>query len=769
MIITDIMQFKDEILKNLREMEKKIMSKVNKNQTDISSEITLINDSISLLKDNNNSLIDTIAQQKVNVDKISDIEKKLKKLNTSITDHDIRISDSFTEISYIRNRCEKSITETLSVPGIIGKNCRYSNFTEFIINNVKEMTSLKSDKDYNKNETKELKQKLEYGLKNLSNLGDTLINRSKLYTDNTKKIIIELMENKITQIEKKYMELMSKLYDINFDTEQKIKEFRNEIEDFNTTKNQHFKKMEEKFLLMNYNIDEINKKFDLAKEELNDFEKKKNQFKNDMNELKKKITNDINNVNNVNNQEYNYYNYSNSINNSMNFQDKNKNTISYLGNTIPINKYNDNNNEYKINYFNKGPNSPNSKKDKKSRISLLLNESNNIFNQINNNSNINNINQKNKNLPEINSLLNKKINKKEYKKEYKKENKKEKKIENIIYNEEMSQTDDNIEKKKESPIRKNIVSSKNISNFGIFDTNYLKSSKRKNTIGPRNLFNKNKTNYFSFDVKPIVERNTINVQTKVKPGFNLHKSLKDNKYSLEKYSSPNKIKSKINENKTKNEQKDNNELNNQKSLSNEDINNKTIISEEKSYQFKNNNYNSFPIIKSNKLSFSQEKKNNNELINKEFLTLESSNDNKNTNKNNKMNIGEETNKMCKFVKLSLDDNIITPYNTNGLLTIASKKYLNNHLIKIDESTPLNDIYLLEKLNEMKTSKNNNSYPKNMSNSSKITREINNDNLNKKNKGIYKNENSKDKKATKTINQGEAYQYGDVKFHFLKKK
>ena len=143
------------------------------------------------------------------------------------------------------------------------------------------------------------------------------------------------------------------------------------------------------------------------------------------------------------------------------------------------------------------------------------------------------------------------------------------------------------------------------------------------------------------------------------------------------------------------------------------------------------------------------------------------NDNKNKN-NNKMNVDEETNKICKFVKLSLDDNIMTPYNTNGLLTIASKKYLNNHLIKLDKSTPLNDIYLLQKLNETKTSKNNNSYPKNMSNSSKITKEIYNDNLNKKNKGIYKNENSKDKKASKTINQGEAYQYGDVKFHFLKK-
>ena len=36
---SDLMQFKDEMLKNLREMERKIMSKVNKTQTDISSDL----------------------------------------------------------------------------------------------------------------------------------------------------------------------------------------------------------------------------------------------------------------------------------------------------------------------------------------------------------------------------------------------------------------------------------------------------------------------------------------------------------------------------------------------------------------------------------------------------------------------------------------------------------------------------------------------------------------------------------------------------------
>ena len=662
MFNADLMQFKDEMLKTLREMEKKIMTKVNKNQTDISSEINIINDSIKLLRDNNNSMIETMAQQKVNIDKISDFEKSLKKMNSSISGHENKINDSITEISYIRNRCEKSITETFSVPGVIGKNCKYSNFTEYINNNIKEITSLKSDKESNKKETKELRQKLDQGAKNLTNLSESLVNRAKLYTDNTKKIIIELIDNKINEIEAKNMELMTKIYKIDMDTEQRIKEFRNEIEDFSTKKNEQFQKMEDNLLLINYNIEEMNKKFDSAKEELNHLRNIEVQLKNDINELRKVFTN-----NNINKKESNYLNR---INNSI-INEERHIPMYHSGKFLSIYKFNEN---IKNNDFNKGPKSPNSKMEKKSRINLLLND----------------------------TIL------------------KNKNDENIYYSEEMSQTDDKDEN-DENDENKNIESSKMISNNDLTDKDYIKSPERKKTIDPSNIFNKN-DNIFSFDMNPILEQNTINVNTNKKRAFNLHKTIKGNKISLENFiSSPNKIKSKINEIKNDNDQKEfNNESNNQHTLIlNEKINNTINLISENSQQIKNKNYNSFPFLKNKKYAFSQEKLNFN---------------NRNNNNNKKISLDKKTNKGCKIVKLSLDENIMTPYNTNGLLTMASKKYLNNHLIKVDESTPFNDIYLLKNLND----KNNNSYPKKNSNYSKTTQEFyNSNNSNLKNNTIVK--------------------------------
>ena len=58
---------------------------------------------------------------------------------------------------------------------------------------------------------------------NLATLVDTFINRSKLYTDSTKKNIIKLMDSKIGEIEDKYMGFMTKLCKIEIDTEKKIK------------------------------------------------------------------------------------------------------------------------------------------------------------------------------------------------------------------------------------------------------------------------------------------------------------------------------------------------------------------------------------------------------------------------------------------------------------------------------------------------------------------------------------------------------------------
>ena len=753
MFNADLMQFKDEMLKYLREMEKKIMLKVNKNQTEISSDLNIINDSIKLLKDNNNSLIESMTEQKLNLDKFSNIENCLKKLNTTITTHENKISDSISEISYIRNKCEKSISDTFSVPGVIGKNCKYSNFNEYIMNNMKELANLKSEKDFNKKENKELRQKLDHGLKNLSNLVDNFINRSKSYTDNTKKNIIELMENKINEINDKNMELMTKMCKIEIDTEEKIKKFEENMEEFNKKKTDQFQKMEDKLLVINYNIEEMSKNFTLTKEEINSIKINEEKYRNDINELRR-IFKDIfnnnknnNNMNNINNQQYKNTNNNNIDNNN----NKKYFPVSSKTNFFSIDKnedLNNNNNEQNKINLNNETNIRKIKVSKTSRNSLALSDSN--FNA-NNNMNMNNkiINQINNNSTYNNFYISSKKN--NNKNTIELDNQEEIGEENKYLSDEMSQTDDDEEIKNK--INKNIelLSEPNNNIYNNYTKNFNILSNRENNITSKNIFNKS-NNYMTFDNNIIsAEKNT-----KKSNVFNLHNIHPNNKNSVDS--------NLLNQNKL-NEAKEQKINNHERIILNHLINKKTNIISLNMNKIKHKN---FPAIKNTKLTFSYGNIKKNIFNNDELLILENSNRNKTKNlndyykyinKNKQMGIDKETGIGCKIVKLSFDDNTMTPYNTNGLLTIASKKYLNKHLIRVDESTPFDDIYL----NMYHTFRTSNSLPKKKMNYNKTTEIFYNNDIDK----IYKN-NNKENRASKTINQNDAYHNGKVKFHLIKK-
>ena len=449
-----------------------------------------------------------------------------------------------------------------------------------------------------------------------------------------------------------------------------------------------------------------------------------------------------------------------------------------------LKKDNDNNslNGFKRNNIYKGTFKSNSK-IKNSKISLLLSDSNpksnnnfnnnNIFNQINNNSTYNNYfinNQKNKNI-ELN--LNK--------------NNKDISDENLFQSDEMSQTDENEDLIKNTINKKIELINKppNISNIdNNLDKNISSRSKKKNaTLNPRNIFDNNNQKYFSFDINPILEENNINENINTnkfkRRAFNLHKTFRGNKFSLDNnLLSPNKITSKINEIKEINEEKiiidqefdiQDQEPEPEPLILNKKIKQDTNIISTNSNKKKKTNlsHNSFPKIKNKKMQSHEIANNNNNNIynNLVFSDKEKIKIKKNLKKNI-ISIDKETGAGCKIVKLSLDDNTMTTYNTNGLLTIASRKYLNKNLIFVDESTPFDDIYLMKNINSMEQTCRNNSFPKKTNNYNKTASIFyNNNSPGKKDTKIEKN---KEKVESKTINQGDAYNYGKVKFHFLKK-
>ena len=618
MLHSEIMQFKDEMLKNIRELERKIMTKVNKNQEDLSSDLNNITASLNSLKTNNNAIIDSITESKLNFDKISHIESDLTKFHTALNGQEKKINETMLDISFMKEQYEKSFSDALIVPGIIGKNCKYNNFNDYIVNINQEISRLKTEKEYSKKESRELKQKLEQGIKSMSNLVDSFVGRAKIYTDGTKKGIIELMDTRISEFDSKNMELFSKFYKMDSDFNQKFEKFDENLNNLNLNTNEEIKRVEERLTKLNNNLEEIYKYINETKEELKYFKNNEEKYMNELEQIKNNFNNIIKIENNNNNENCNTItsdiNYSKEItsviNQAKNIKEINNITTKPNFNEILLNNNNinnnkscqTNNNESKLNQKDpnlvskRSRNITNNPYNDKQIIEFSNNNINNAISSFNNNFQ--------KNLKVANSEL----------------------ANTFLLNNKKISLDD---LKEEEEIN-NLNTDKN-SDFANKTIKSIKSSKKLSENKEKNSYIKNDEIAFFLN-KKIKKDNLINSKIK----------LKKEKFPLIK----------------------------------EKIFNNIIFSNEGFFNAKN-------YIKNNNLNLLQKSKkkispNKNKSMNDKS---------KNKNKNGMIiSIDKETGVGCNIVKLSIDDDNITPYNTNGLITMASNKFFKKKFIKSEEST-----------------------------------------------------------------------------------
>jgi hypothetical protein len=612
------MQFKDEMLKNIRELERKIMTKVNKNQEDLSSDLNNITASLNSLKTNNNAIIDSITETKLNFDKISHIESDLIKFHTALNGQEKKINETMLDISFMKEQYEKSFSDALIVPGIIGKNCKYKNFNDYIVNINQEISRLKTEKEYSRKESRELKQKLEQGMKSMSNLVDSFVGRAKIYTDGTKKGIIELMDTRISEFDSKNMELFSKFYKMDSDFNQKFEKFDENLNNLNLNTTEEIKRVEERLTKLNNNLEEIYKYINETKEELKYFKNNEEKYMNELEQIKNNFNNIIKIENNNNNENCNTItsdiNYSKEItsviNQAKNIKEINNITTKPNFNEILLNNNNinnnkscqTNNNESKLNQKDpnlvskRSRNITNNPYNDKQIIEFSNNNINNAISSFNNNFQ--------KNLKVANSEL----------------------ANTFLLNNKKISLDD---LKEEEEIN-NLNTDKN-SDFANKTIKSIKSSKKLSENKEKNSYIKNDEIAFFLN-KKIKKDNLINSKIK----------LKKEKFPLIK----------------------------------EKIFNNIIFSNEGFFNAKN-------YIKNNNLNLLQKSKkkispNKNKSMNDKS---------KNKNKNGMIiSIDKETGVGCNIVKLSIDDDNITPYNTNGLITMASNKFFKKKFIKSEEST-----------------------------------------------------------------------------------
>ena len=144
---TDLIYFKNQTLKDLKEIEANILSKVKAKTDQYDTKFTQMETKINIYSTKITELSQSINSEKNNVEKIdklyefkSSSEYKTSKLETRLKE----ISENFSEEIH---SMKKIINESINYPGVIGPKSKFNDFRSFIDYLIKSISSINVFKD----------------------------------------------------------------------------------------------------------------------------------------------------------------------------------------------------------------------------------------------------------------------------------------------------------------------------------------------------------------------------------------------------------------------------------------------------------------------------------------------------------------------------------------------------------------------------------------------------------------------------------------------
>ena len=272
LIKVELMNFKEEVLLDLKELSKKLDDKYIKMNREIKVNMDSFNKKISdfnlkLLDISSRSVSDTTTKEKL-VELLSFKVKAENMMNAN----KYNISSFDKEINKRMNQIENLIKSSFMLPRIIGPTCKYKNISdliEYIFNQVKFLNEFK---EKNLNDSSVFKTKIENLLKSAKIKMDSIQRDANYFSieniqKSEEKIFqeISLRDEKLKDIRTKNQEYFSKLEENIkniFDEINLIKEMKgnlnNKINNLENQNNEKFNKVEEKYKDIENKINNIN-------------------------------------------------------------------------------------------------------------------------------------------------------------------------------------------------------------------------------------------------------------------------------------------------------------------------------------------------------------------------------------------------------------------------------------------------------------------------------------------------------------------------------
>ena len=126
--------------------------------------------------------------------------------------------------------------KNFTVPGFIGTSCQFGNISEYLSNNIKEMSKCKNENQQFKIQLNDIKIKIDTMYKNLTSLIDSGIKRCNNFTTNKEEIFKNFINGKLEEMNNKAMEMKTKDIQIKLNIEKNENNIKNYFEEIKVMK-----------------------------------------------------------------------------------------------------------------------------------------------------------------------------------------------------------------------------------------------------------------------------------------------------------------------------------------------------------------------------------------------------------------------------------------------------------------------------------------------------------------------------------------------------
>ena len=203
----ELMYFKDDILKVLRQMESKVNQKFDLSLFEIKKQIKSTENKYEAL----NESVNYLSKEKVTD---NNINSKLEQLfqfksttESSLASLSFRSDQFAKDLKDAIYKYDKIIIDNLVNPGIIGNNCKFKTLRDFIEYVNKHISELLLFKDKNSLDLNGYKVKLESSAKSLSTRIDTLMSTMMQFTTKNVKELEDKITNDFKSLEERIQEM----------------------------------------------------------------------------------------------------------------------------------------------------------------------------------------------------------------------------------------------------------------------------------------------------------------------------------------------------------------------------------------------------------------------------------------------------------------------------------------------------------------------------------------------------------------------------------